>query len=86
VGFDVRLDGGQGGLFSEDPSRAVVCVAPAHVAELHARAAASGVPVTRLGTGGGDRLVVHGLVDVPLAEASAAFTGALPAQLLLTDI
>jgi phosphoribosylformylglycinamidine synthase len=86
VGFDVRLDGGHGGLFSEDPSRAVVCVAPSHVAELHARAAASGVPVTWLGTAGGDRLIVHGLVDVPLAEALDAFTGALPAQLHLTDI
>jgi phosphoribosylformylglycinamidine synthase len=85
VGFDVVVDGGHGALFSEAPSRAVLCVAPTMVDEVRRRAAGTGVEVTRLGRAGGARLVVDGLVDVALPDAVAAFTGALPAQLQLLD-
>ena len=64
-------------LFSESAARAVVTTSdPGGV-----RAAAewAGVPVTELGTTGGDALVVDGLLDLGLAELRAAWTATLPA-------
>jgi phosphoribosylformylglycinamidine synthase len=83
VGFRVSIPGGPGAaghavLFSEAPSRVVVCVAgegPAiAVAE---RAAAAGMEATPLGTAGGDRLVVDGLVDLSVDRATGSWRGAL---------
>ncbi|HMC51212.1 MAG TPA: phosphoribosylformylglycinamidine synthase subunit PurL [Acidimicrobiales bacterium] len=73
-------------LFSESPSRAVVCVAPGEngeraAAELRTRAAGARVPVSELGAAGGERLVIGGLVDVGLEQASEAWRGAIPAAL-----
>jgi phosphoribosylformylglycinamidine synthase len=66
-------------LFSESPSRVVVCAAdPDGVA---ARARAAGVTVTELGIAGGDRLVVEGLVDVALDDVVHAWRSTLPARL-----
>ena len=81
TGFDVHVGGGHAGLFSEAPSRVVVCVPEVNLEEVRGRAAATGVTLTELGRAGGDRLVVRGLVDVPLAEAIATWGGALPAKL-----
>jgi hypothetical protein len=44
------------------------------------------VAVRALGTAGGDRLVVRGLLDVAVADAVAAWRGDLPAKLQLVDI
>jgi hypothetical protein len=41
----------------------------------------AGVPVIRLGTAGGDRLVVDGLLDVAVADVVAAERDALPAAM-----
>jgi phosphoribosylformylglycinamidine synthase len=69
-------------LFSESPSRVVVCVGPhGDVAAVSARAAAAGVAVTDLGAAGGDRLVVAGLVDVEVGRLADAWTGAIPSAL-----
>jgi phosphoribosylformylglycinamidine synthase len=38
----------------------------------------AGVPVTELGTTGGDALAVAGLLELPLAELRAAWTATLP--------
>ena len=46
-------------LFGEAPSRIVLSVAADRVAEVERRARAAGVPVARIGTTGGDRLVVR---------------------------
>ncbi|HEX2273313.1 MAG TPA: phosphoribosylformylglycinamidine synthase subunit PurL [Acidimicrobiales bacterium] len=81
VGFGVTGVAGHAELFSEAPSRVVVCVAPDRVDAVTARAAEAGVGVTHLGTAGGDRLVVEGLVEVSLAEARDAWQRALPAAL-----
>jgi len=81
TGFDVEVTGGHAGLFSEAPSRVVACVTPALVDEVTGRAATAGVAVTPLGTAGGDRLVVRGLVELALADAVASWTGALPDRL-----
>ena len=71
---------GHAELFSELPSR--VLVATDRPDEVLARAGAAGVPAAVLGRAGGDRLVVDGLVDLPLAEVRRArATGALPRAL-----
>ena len=57
---------GHAGLFSEAPSRVIALRGAGALAEVTERAGAAGVPVTRSGPAGGDRLVVGGLVDLPL--------------------
>ena len=81
VGFAVGGVGTAAELFSESPSRVVLCVAGDRVVEVEARAAAAGVPVSTLGAAGGDRLVVEGLLDVGLAEATEAWRTAIPRAL-----
>jgi phosphoribosylformylglycinamidine synthase subunit PurL len=68
-------------LFGEGPSRVIMSVPAATLDELEARAVAAGVGCFRLGVGGGDRLVVDGLVDLPLGDAEAVWRGALPMAL-----
>jgi phosphoribosylformylglycinamidine synthase subunit PurL len=65
-------------LTSESASRVLLAVPPEAAEELAALAAQAGVPATRLGTTGGDRLVVPGLLDLPLPRLRAAHEGALP--------
>ena len=81
VGFTVEGIDGAAALFSESPSRVVVCVVPDRAAEVEARAAAAGVPVTVLGIAGGDRLRVAGMLDVGVAEATEAWRTAIPRAL-----
>ena len=84
-GLGFTVDGGTVGrtaeLFSESPSRVVVCVSPERVPEVEARASAADVPVSALGTAGGDRLVVSGVLDVGLDEAIEAWRTAIPRAL-----
>ena len=77
---------GHASLFSEAPSRVVVCLAPGPEgeqagAELQARAGRTGMPVSQLGQAGGDRIALGGLVDVGVAEATAAWRGAISSAL-----
>jgi phosphoribosylformylglycinamidine synthase len=80
-GTGCRLSGALGhqGLFGEGPSRVLVSVPVANLAALSGKAEAAGVPTQELGTAGGDRLVVQGLIDVSVTDATAAWQGALPA-------
>ena len=80
-GVGAVVDGvdGHAGLFSESPGR--VLVATTDPDEVLARAAAAGVAARLLGHCGGDRLVVDGLVDVGVADATAAWRDALPGAL-----
>jgi phosphoribosylformylglycinamidine synthase II len=64
-------------LFGESVARVVVTTADP--AAVRAVAEAAGVPVTELGTTGGDALVLDGLLELPLAELRAAWTATLPA-------
>ena len=66
-------------LFSESVARAVVAVPADRAADLAARAATYGVPVTRLGRTGGAALTVEGLLEVPVDDLRAAHHGTLPA-------
>jgi phosphoribosylformylglycinamidine synthase subunit PurL len=68
-------------LASESASRALLAVAPEAAEALEALAGDAGVPTARLGVTGGDRLVVPGLVDLPLARLRDAYEGALPRAL-----
>ncbi len=82
IGVTVELAGDAFvGLFSESAARAVVTVAPGDVAALTDLAARLGVPLTRLGSTGGDALVVDDVLDLPLAELRQAWTATLPAAL-----
>jgi phosphoribosylformylglycinamidine (FGAM) synthase-like enzyme len=79
VGFTVRGVAGGTALFSESPSRVVMCVDGDVVAAVGQRCDAGGVPWTELGRAGGDRLVVEGVLDLGLDEAVAAWRDRLPA-------
>ncbi|WP_418064149.1 phosphoribosylformylglycinamidine synthase subunit PurL [Pimelobacter simplex] len=82
IGARVALDGDAFvGLFAESAARALVTVATDDLAELRALCARHDVPLTELGTTGGDALVVEGQFDVPLDELRAAWTATLPAAL-----
>jgi phosphoribosylformylglycinamidine synthase len=86
VGVRVELPGDAFvGLFSESAGRVLVTCAASDVEALQALAGRHGVAVTRLGTTGGDALVVSlgddGALDVPLAEVRAAWSATLPAAL-----
>ncbi len=77
VGATVRVEGdATAALFAESVARAVVTTTDE--AAVRAAAGAAGVPVTVLGTTGGDALVVEGLVELPLAELRATWTRTLP--------
>jgi phosphoribosylformylglycinamidine synthase len=70
---------GHAGLFGEGPSRALVSVPPARLSAVRERSSAAGVPVTDLGVGGGDALIIDGLLELSLSDALSAWRGALPA-------
>jgi phosphoribosylformylglycinamidine synthase len=64
-------------LFSESAARAVVTTSDPDA--VRAAAQIAGVPVTDLGTTGGDTLSLHGLLDLRIAELRAAWSATLPA-------
>jgi phosphoribosylformylglycinamidine synthase len=64
-------------LFGESGARVVVTTSDPDA--VRAAAAQAGVPVTELGTTGGDALVLDGLLELPLAELREAWTATLPA-------
>jgi phosphoribosylformylglycinamidine synthase len=79
IGCSVRPAGADHAwLFAESASRVVACVVDEHLEAVQAAAAAAGVASTTLGRAGGDRLQIEGLVDVSLADATAAWRGRLP--------
>jgi phosphoribosylformylglycinamidine synthase len=78
VGFQVGQIPDHLGLFGEGPSRVVLSVAAPALAAVRARVDAAGVDCIELGSSGGDRLIIEGLVDLSLAEATVAWRDALP--------
>jgi phosphoribosylformylglycinamidine synthase II len=79
VGLVARGVGGHAELFSESPSRVVVCTAD--LGAVAALAETAGVSWASLGRAGGERLVVAGTVDVSLERLVAAWRGAIPAAM-----
>jgi phosphoribosylformylglycinamidine synthase len=79
VGVQVAGVGDHHELFTETPSRVVVCTTRRN--EVISRAAEAGVGFRVLGVAGGDRLVIDGLVDCSVEEAATAWRGRLPSLL-----
>jgi len=77
IGASVFGIGGHAELFSESPSRVVLCVTPENAAAVASRATTAGVPVSELGEAGGSRLMIQGLVNVTVEDAIEAATGAI---------
>ncbi|HEY2564906.1 MAG TPA: hypothetical protein VGI44_14420, partial [Acidimicrobiales bacterium] len=82
MGFAVAGIPDHRALFAEAPSRVVVCTDRPD--ELIARAIDAQLGAWVLGSAGGDRLVVDGLVDVSLDVATTAWSDRLPT--LLDDL
>jgi phosphoribosylformylglycinamidine synthase len=77
-GIGARVDAGSTlagavALFSESQARVVLTVAAGHFDALKTLAATHATPCVRIGTVGGDRLVIGEHVDVSLDEMRAAF-------------
>lgn len=81
-GVGARVDAGSTlpgavALFAESQARAVVTVAPSHFDALKTLAATHATPCVRIGTVGGDRLVIGDHVDVSLGAMREVFETAL---------
>ncbi|HVO32053.1 MAG TPA: phosphoribosylformylglycinamidine synthase subunit PurL [bacterium] len=77
IGAKVKIDAGARGdvaLFGESHGRYIVSTRAADAAKLEALATKTGAPISRIGTVGGDRIVIEGLVDVSVTELHAAWT------------
>jgi phosphoribosylformylglycinamidine synthase len=81
VGFNVARVADHAELFSESPSRVVLSVGPNELTPVLNVLEHAGVPHARIGVATGDRLQVKGLLDVGLAEATAAWRDRLPLAL-----
>ncbi|HUR48335.1 MAG TPA: phosphoribosylformylglycinamidine synthase subunit PurL [Acidimicrobiales bacterium] len=80
IGFTVQVVD-HAHLFSESPSRVIVCAAPDRAKEIEVRAASAGIAVSTLGTAGGRRLIVEGLVDLDLQVATTHWRDVVPSHL-----
>jgi phosphoribosylformylglycinamidine synthase len=65
-------------LFGEDASRVVVSYAPEHEVEIAAACKGAGVPFASIGTVGGERLVISGLIDLRVTRLSDAWRRGIP--------
>ena len=68
-------------LFGEAASRIIVTVDPAQTADLAAAASDAGVPILPLGSTGGTRFRLGGLLDLPVSQLADAWHGGLDAAL-----
>jgi len=68
-------------LFGEDASRVVISYTPEREAEIVVACKAAEVPFASIGTVGGDRLVISGLIDVAVARLSDAWRRGIPSLL-----
>jgi len=60
-------------LFSESQARVILTVHPDHFDALRTLAVTHATPCVRIGTVGGDRLTIGGLVDLPLVDLREAY-------------
>ena len=81
VGVDVAGVPSAAHLLAEAPGRVVLAVTAERVAEVLDRAAAAGVAAIELGSAGGDRFRIDGLVDRAVDEVVAAYRDRLPTAL-----
>ena len=84
IGVEIQLSGSlppAQALFSESPGRVVVTVSSQHVREFATLCADAELILRDIGTVGGQRLCIRGLVDLPLADVEQAYEGGLAAVL-----
>ncbi len=81
VGFSVARMADHAALFSESSGRALLCVAPDQLRAVLDVLEANGVPNSRIGAAGGDRLVIKDHLDIALGDAVAAHRDRLPEAL-----
>jgi phosphoribosylformylglycinamidine synthase II len=81
VGFDVTGITDHVDLFGEAPSRVLISVEAAGLATVASAADRAGLSVRDLGLATGRRLIVRGLLDVGVDEATSSWRQALPAAL-----
>ncbi|HUY86056.1 MAG TPA: AIR synthase-related protein, partial [Acidimicrobiales bacterium] len=74
VGFTASDIAGHQELFSESPSRVIICVAQQAAASVERFVSELGVPIRTIGTVGGDRIAIRGLVSIPLMSARDAWS------------
>jgi phosphoribosylformylglycinamidine synthase len=77
VGATITLDNVGIALVSETPGRVVVAIDPAQTASLTQEAAAQKITLTKIGTTGGDSLVING-AKISLTELRKAHTETIP--------
>jgi len=77
VGVTISLDNPGISLISETPGRVLVAIDPSDTAQLEALAIKNSIAITKLGTTGGDSLVINDAV-IPLSELSHAHTSTFP--------
>ena len=77
VGADITIANIEVALISESPGRVIVAIDPAKSAQLLALAKKQGIEITKIGTTGGDNLVINGAV-IPLDELRTAHTETFP--------
>jgi phosphoribosylformylglycinamidine synthase len=77
VGVTISLDNPGVSLISETPGRVLVAIDPSQTAQLEALAVKNSIAITKLGTTGGDALVINDAV-IPLSELSHAHTSTFP--------
>jgi phosphoribosylformylglycinamidine synthase subunit PurL len=78
VGFQAARIHDHAELFSESPSRVVLCVVPEQLAPVVNVLDHAGVATARIGVAGGDRLSVKDLFDLSLADVTDAWRRRLP--------
>jgi phosphoribosylformylglycinamidine synthase II len=78
VGYQLARVPDHASLFSESPSRVVVCVDPEKLQPVLKVCEAAGVPTVRIGAAGGERCSVKGLYDLELAAVTTAWRDRLP--------
>ncbi len=77
VGASITLTDAGVELMTETPGQVVVAIDPSHESDLLALAAKYSIPLTKLGTTGGDDLTINGEA-IPIAELSQAHTETFP--------
>ncbi|HEU4752082.1 MAG TPA: phosphoribosylformylglycinamidine synthase subunit PurL [Armatimonadota bacterium] len=83
IGAAVEVPGGSSAeaLFGEAPSRVLVSVSGEQLARVKQQLESAGVPHAELGEVRGDRLIVHGALDLPVAELEATWERTIPAAM-----
>ena len=77
IGAKVTLENPAPTLFAETPGQVVVAIEPTSTNDLVALAGKFQIPILRIGTSGGENLIIND-ADISLVELNQAFTETFP--------